>query len=111
MINFFLAKIAAETKKLLILILIYDGNFLDSHSIIEKFILKNQFIIKTITNNNSNNYKFINLTAAHETCDFLDTELVELLISQITKKYSDKRDSSITINKPMSRDHDVSART
>lgn len=51
----------------------------DSHSIIEKCILEDKYIIQTMIDSDSDDYEFIETTIAQKICKTLKIALVELV--------------------------------
>ena len=77
-------------------VLSIDMILFDSHFIIEKYTLKNKYIIKTMIDNGSDGYRFVDPITAQEICETLGIEPVELIKYRSAKRYDGKIGPSIT---------------
>jgi hypothetical protein len=76
----------------------FEDVFVDDKSIIVECILKldNEYIIKTMIDNNCIDYSFIDIDIAQKVCDSLNINLLKLNKSREVKNYDERRNKNIT---------------
>jgi hypothetical protein len=86
-----------DVKMLKIDVFNFEDNFFDDKSVIVECILKldNEYIIKTMINNDCTDYSFIDIDIARKVCEVLETTLLKLNKSREIKNYDEKKDKDI----------------
>jgi hypothetical protein len=87
-----------DVKMLKIDVFNFEDNLFDDKSIIVECILKldNEYIIKTMINNDCTDYFFIDTDIAREVCEVLKINLLKLNKSREVKNYDERRNKNIT---------------
>jgi hypothetical protein len=75
----------------------FEDSLFDDKSIIVECILKlnNEYIIKTMINNDCTDYSFIDIDIARQICDSLNINFLKLNKLREIKNYDEKRDKNI----------------
>ncbi len=86
-----------DVKILKIDVFNFEDSLFDDKSIIVECILKldNEYIIKTMINNDCTNYSFIDIDIAHKVCEVLRINLLKLNKSREVKNYDERRNKNI----------------
>ena len=89
-------KVAIEKKITMFSIAFFvDLQLFDSYSIVEKCMLENQYKTLTMIDFESDDYDFIDPVTAQKVCDKLEIVFIELIKYRMTKRYNEKKGTSI----------------
>jgi hypothetical protein len=86
-----------DVKMLKIDVFNFENNFFDDKSIIVECTLKldNEYVIKTMINNDCINYSFIDIDIAQKVCEVLKISSLKLNKSREVKNYDERRNKDI----------------